>query len=84
MKKRAVVRTTPHLELLLEPELSVLMFRRVGWSTSDYYTWSEKLLADGVAFVVPTTWAGETVLRCCFVNPRTTAEDVQVVLDALA
>jgi len=33
---------------------------------------------------VPTTWAGETLLRCCFVNPRTTAADVQLIIDSLA
>ena len=30
--------------------------------------------ADGTAFVVPTSWAGETVLRICIVNPRTTVD----------
>jgi L-2,4-diaminobutyrate decarboxylase len=79
-----LVRAAPHLELIMEPELSVVMFRRVGWSTVDYYAWSDRLLADGTAFVVPTTWAGETVLRCCFVNPQSTVDDVKIVLDALA
>ena len=27
----ALVRAAPHLELLLEPELSVVLFRRIGW-----------------------------------------------------
>jgi glutamate/tyrosine decarboxylase-like PLP-dependent enzyme len=78
-----MVRAAPYLELVLEPELSVVMFRRVGWAPADYHAWSARLLAEGTAFVVPTTWAGETVLRCCFVNPRTTTEDVKAVLDAL-
>jgi L-2,4-diaminobutyrate decarboxylase len=79
-----LVQAAPHLELLLEPELSVVMFRRVGWSPADYHVWSDRLLAEGTAFVVPTTWAGETVLRCCFVNPLTTVDDVQIVVDSLA
>ena len=35
------------------------------------------MLADGIAFVVPTAWAGETVLRICIVNPRTTVDDIR-------
>ncbi len=30
--------------------------------------------------MVPTTWLGETVLRFCVVNPRTTVDDVVVLL----
>jgi hypothetical protein len=42
------------------------------------------MLAAGTAFVVPTAWAGETVLRICVVNPRTSVADVQLILDSLA
>jgi glutamate/tyrosine decarboxylase-like PLP-dependent enzyme len=69
-----------HLELLMEPELSVLLFRRIGWGPEDYRAWSRRLLDDQVGFVVPTTWDGETVGRICIVNPRTTVEDVLAVL----
>jgi hypothetical protein len=69
---------------VLEPELSVVVFRRLGWTAADYHAWSARALADGLAFVVPTTWAGETLLRCCFVNPRTTPDDVQLIIDSLA
>jgi L-2,4-diaminobutyrate decarboxylase len=79
-----MIRAAPHVELLVEPELSVVVFRRLGWSPGDYHAWSDRVLAEGTAFVVPTTWAGETVLRFCFVNPVTTAEDVRIVLDSLA
>lgn len=72
-----------HLELLLEPELSVVAFRRIGWNADDYERWSAAMLASGEAFVVPTSWRGETVLRFCIVNPRTTSEDITVILDSL-
>ena len=72
-----------HLELLFEPELSVVVLRRIGWSPADYQRWSDRALDDGLAFAVPTTWTGETVLRFCFVNPRTTIDDVQRILDSL-
>jgi len=72
-----------HVELLLEPELSVVILRRTGWSPADYQRWSDQALADGLAFVTPTTWADETVLRFCFVNPLTTIEDVRLILDSM-
>ena len=33
-----------HLELILEPELSIVLFRRPGWTASDYQAWSDELL----------------------------------------
>jgi L-2,4-diaminobutyrate decarboxylase len=78
-----LVADTPHTELLMEPELSIVVFRRVGWGPDDYQSWSERQLAAGDAFVVPTSWAGETVLRICIVNPLTTIDDVQAILDSL-
>ncbi|MEZ5250823.1 MAG: aminotransferase class V-fold PLP-dependent enzyme [Ilumatobacteraceae bacterium] len=79
-----LIRDAPHLELIMEPELSVVLFRRLGWGPSQYRAWSDRLLRDGVAFVTPTGWAGETVLRICVVNPRTTVDDLAVLVDSLA
>jgi len=74
----------PHLELIMEPELSVVLFRRTGWAKEQYQAWSDGMLARGTAFVVPTSWAGETVLRICVVNPRTTLDDIALIVDSLA
>ncbi len=74
----------PYLELLREPELSVVLFRRRGWSAADYHSWGRKLLEDQVGFVTPTTWAGETVARFCFLHPGTTEGMVTEILDTLA
>ena len=60
------------------------MPRSLGWSRQDCYAWSDRLLDEGLAFVVPTSWQGETVLRFCFVNPRTTVDDVAAILASLA
>lgn len=73
-----------HLELLLEPELSIVVFRRRGWTAAQYRAWSDRLLIDQIGFVVPTTWQGEVALRLCFVNPRTTLDDVEGLLATLA
>ena len=72
-----------HVELVTEPMLSVLLFRRPGWTPTDYRRWSDQALADGLTLTVPTTWQGETVLRFCIVNPRTTVEDLAAILTTM-
>lgn len=74
----------PHTELLLEPELSIVLFRRTGWGSAQYQRWSDAQLAAGTSFVVPTSWAGETVLRLCVVNPVTTVDDIAGIVNSLA
>ena len=77
------IRRHPDLELLLEPELSVVLFRRTGWSSDDYETWWRRLLDAQIAFVQPTSWQGEKVARLCFVNPKTTLDHVRAVLGTM-
>lgn len=74
----------PYLELAIEPELSVVVFRRLGWDAEAYERWSRQALVDGVGFVLPTAYRGEKLLRFCFVNPLTTLDDVRAILDTLA
>jgi len=78
-----LIREAHHVELVVEPGLSIVVFRRLGWSRDDYYAWSDTALDEGLALVVPTSWRGETVLRFCFVNPRTTVDDVRLILASL-
>lgn len=79
----ALIDDAEHLELLVRPELSVLLFRRNGWSAARCQQWSDDVLAAGDAFVVPTSWNGETVLRLCIVNPRTSLDDIAWIIDSL-
>ncbi len=79
----AEIAATPHTELIMEPELSVVLFRRRGWTSDQYHAWSDRELAEGRSFVTSTSWAGETVLRICIVNPVTTLDDIRVVIDSL-
>jgi glutamate/tyrosine decarboxylase-like PLP-dependent enzyme len=74
----------PDLELIMEPELSVVLFRRTGWAADDYEGWWRRLLETQVAFVQPTSWNGEKVARLCFVNPRTTIDHVRAILGTMA
>ena len=45
--------------------------------------WAADLRESGTAFVMPTTHDGEPVARLALVNPRTTLEDIEIVLDAM-
>lgn len=73
----------PDLELFEPTGLSVVVFRRVGWGDAAYSEWSERLLRRGLAFVTPTKVDDETVLRFCFINPRTTVDDIELILSTL-
>ena len=78
------IRSRPNVELLEEPELTVLIFRRTGWTAADYAAWSSGLLAQGYAFVTPTTHRGEPCTRMAIVNPRTTVSDIAGILATMA
>ena len=78
------IRVRPYVELLVEPELTVLVFRRLGWGPDDYHRWSEQLRTEGYAFVTPTTHLGETCTRLAIVNPRTTVADIAGILATMA
>ncbi len=68
-----------YLEAVREPDLSVVVFRRLGWGPEDYQAWTDRLLGEEFAFVVPTTFRGETLTRFAIVNPHTTKEDVNAI-----
>jgi hypothetical protein len=67
----------------MDPELSVVLFRRRGWGDADYEGWWRRVLEAQIAFVQPTTWRGEKLARLCFVNPRTTIDHVRAVLGTM-
>jgi glutamate/tyrosine decarboxylase-like PLP-dependent enzyme len=81
---RAEIEARPYLELLNDPDLTVLCIRRTGWGPDDYRDWSARLLREGAAFITPTTVAGEVVTRIAIVNPRTTRADIAAILDTMA
>lgn len=75
------IRVMDHLDLVLEPELSVVVFERPGWAPEQYQSWSQRLARGGVMLCVPTQWRGRVVLRLAFVNPATKADEVIDVLN---
>jgi glutamate/tyrosine decarboxylase-like PLP-dependent enzyme len=76
----ARIRALPHLELVREPELSIVLFRRAGWTDSDYDAWSARLLEDQIAFVATSRWHREPVARLAFLHPETTIDIVDEIL----
>ncbi len=74
----------PTFDLLLEPELSIVLFRRRGWTDAEYTAWSVLRARQGVALVVPTTWHGERCLRVCIVHPQTDIAQLIALLDDMA
>lgn len=78
------VTSRAEFELLLAPQLSVVLFTRRGWDRDRYLAWSRSRARAGTALIVPTSWQGEPCLRVCIVNPRTTIAALRTILDDLA
>jgi glutamate/tyrosine decarboxylase-like PLP-dependent enzyme len=74
----------PHLALLREPTLSIVLFERIGWSPADYDRWADELLEEQVALVTSTKWLGRTVGRLAFLHPHTARDLVEDVLARMA
>ena len=78
-----LVRQHPNLDLIHEPELSIVAFTRKGWTASDYQKWSDKLLVDQIGFIPPSSDKGQSILRFAIVNPWTKITDISMILDTL-
>ena len=79
----AEITTRDHLELIREPDLGIVLFRRRGWSPAQYTQWADQLLHDQVAFIPPSAWEGETVARFAFLHPDTSMDLVREILDRM-
>ncbi len=78
-----LIKEHPNLELLRDPELSIVAFTRNGWDKSDYQKWSDQLLEDQIGFVTPSSHHGKPILRFAIVNPWTTIADIKTILATL-
>jgi glutamate/tyrosine decarboxylase-like PLP-dependent enzyme len=79
----AEITTRDYLELIREPDLGIVLFRRRGWSPAQYTQWADQLLHDQVAFIPPSAWEGETVARFAFLHPHTPMDLVREILDRM-
>lgn len=80
----ADVREADDFELLHEPTLSTVCFRHVPPGVEDLDAHNARLArtmqTDGRVYLAPAVVDGTTCLRACFVNFRTTADEVPLVL----
>jgi glutamate/tyrosine decarboxylase-like PLP-dependent enzyme len=85
----ALLRHTPGFEILSPARLSIVCFRhrRSSLSEEELNRWNldlvDRLRATRRAFISSTRLDGLVALRFCFVNWRTTAADVEMVIDLL-
>ncbi|MFK7783202.1 pyridoxal phosphate-dependent decarboxylase family protein [Psychroserpens sp.] len=83
-----IIEDNPNVELVREPSLSCVLYRRIGWKPEDYTNWTYDNHDKGFALVTPTKWKNgahfETVSRFCFINPDTTEDDIKMILDTMA
>ena len=77
------IESRDYLTLVRKPELSVVVFERIGWEQADYDVWSEKLLAEQTALVLPSSLRGRPHTRFAIVNPMTTLELLIEILDSM-
>lgn len=83
----AKIERLDYVELIRPASLSVVLFRRKGWSPEDYRDWTYRNHKSGLALVTPTKWRigpeYETISRFCFINPETTEADIDVILESM-
>ena len=73
----------PNLELLLGPQLTVILFKAANMNGPELAEWCEVQRRSGALLCLPTKWRGEEVLRLCIVNPETDTDHVMNVLRTL-
>jgi len=75
-------------ELLVEPQLSAVCFRHLPPPGTDpdqhNMALARAVAADGRILLAPAEVDGTTALRACFVNHRTTEDDVRAILTVVA
>lgn len=77
------IEAMPGLDLILGPQLTVILFRAAGLSEARMIDWAEAHRRSGALLCLPTRWRGEMVFRLCIVNPETKADEVLEVLRSL-
>lgn len=82
-----MIEAHPNLELVRDPSLSCVLYRRIGWTPEDYTHWTYENHRKGFALVTPTKWKNgdtfETCSRFCFINPDTTERDIEMILESM-
>jgi aromatic-L-amino-acid decarboxylase len=76
------LRRRTNCEILSQAEMAIVAFR-FGNDDTLQTKLVEAMLADGFAFLTSTTLKGQTALRLCTINPRTTEQDIVQTIERL-
>ena len=79
-----LVRETPQLELIVEPQLSTVPFRRIptrGPIDEHNSAIAKRMQQEGDAYITSAVVDGMTVLRPCITNFRTSVDDVRALIE---
>jgi L-2,4-diaminobutyrate decarboxylase len=79
-----MIRERPYVKLVRDPELSIVVWERIGWEIDDYKKWSQKLIDDQIALVTPSSHQGRPNARVAILNPQTSLELLVEILDTMA
>jgi glutamate/tyrosine decarboxylase-like PLP-dependent enzyme len=79
----ARLRRMPGWEVVTPAQMAVVCFRRKSADASAHLRLVQALLQDGFALITSTVLRGQTVLRACTINPRTTETDIERTLARL-
>jgi glutamate/tyrosine decarboxylase-like PLP-dependent enzyme len=82
-RTQELINESEYLEMVRPSSLSIVLFRRRGWSAERYNEWSHELLRRQIAFVTPTKWEGEAVGRIAFLHPNTSEALVREILESM-
>jgi L-2,4-diaminobutyrate decarboxylase len=80
---RELIDASDHVRLLVQPDLTVLIFERLGWTSADYAAWSTRLLDEQIGFVTPTRHQDRICTRFAIVNPLTSRADLELLIDSM-
>jgi glutamate/tyrosine decarboxylase-like PLP-dependent enzyme len=78
----AELRRRGGFEIVSRAQMAIVCFR-FGNDEALQTALVEQMLQDGFAFLTSTTLRGQTVLRLCTINPRTTQSDIVSTIDRL-
>ena len=74
----------PEFELLTPVVFNCVCFRLVGISDDENKAILKRLVDNGTAFLGPASLNGRFGFRACFMNLRTSENDVELIMDELA
>jgi glutamate/tyrosine decarboxylase-like PLP-dependent enzyme len=79
----ACLRGMPGWEIVTPAKMGIVCFRYSALDDAAHLSLVQTLLEDGFALITSTILRGQTVLRTCTINPRTTETDIRAALERL-